>query len=474
MSTSSDRDRARLRGGVYLLLIAVATGGMLGRLMAVNSVDRISVEKRLKNEGRKDWRQQRPFLSANDRSRWCTVRALVEQGTYSIDAIVVEPNWDTIDMVQHSVREGTPRLYSSKPPLLATLLAIPYWMVHKATGATLASHPYEIGRLLLVLVNILPMIVYFLILARLIERYGTTDWGRMFVMTCAAFGTFLTTFAVVLNNHLVAAVSALVAIDAVIRIWYEGERRLRWFAVAGFFAAFTAANELPATALLAILSVGLLWRFPRLALVAYLPAALFVAVAFFGPNYAAHGTLRPPYLHRSADDNWYDYTYQRNGRTIESYWRDPVGVDRGEESRALYALHVLVGHHGILSLTPIWLMSALGLLLYLRSPRPPLAALAGLIATVTVVCLVFYLARPLTDRNYGGMTSGFRWMFWFAPLWLLAMLPAADRFAGRRSLRAAALILLGLSVLSATYPTWNPWTHPWLYNAMSQIGWLSG
>ena len=168
MSMSSDADRARLRGGVYLLLIAVAAGGMLGRLMAVNSVDRISVEKRLKNEGRKDWRQQRPFLSANDRSRWCTVRALVEHGTYSIDAIVAEPNWDTIDMVQHADRQGTPRLYSSKPPLLATLLAIPYWIVHKATGATLASHPYEIGRLLLVLVNVLPMIVYFLILARLL------------------------------------------------------------------------------------------------------------------------------------------------------------------------------------------------------------------------------------------------------------------------------------------------------------------
>ena len=35
------------------------------------------------------------------------------------------------------------------------------------------------------------------------------------------------------------------------------------------------------------------------------------------------------------------------------------------------------------------------------------------------------------------MTSGFRWMFWFAPMWLAAMLPAADRWpadvdAGRR------------------------------------------
>jgi hypothetical protein len=28
-----------------------------------------------------------PFLSANDRSRWATVRALLEQGTYSLDEV---------------------------------------------------------------------------------------------------------------------------------------------------------------------------------------------------------------------------------------------------------------------------------------------------------------------------------------------------------------------------------------------------
>ena len=50
-----------------------------------------------------------------------------------------------------------------------------------------------------------------------------------------------------------------------------------------------------------------------------------------------------------------------------------------------------------------------------------------------LVCLVFYLARPQADRNYGGMTSGFRWMFWFAPLWLVALLPAADRLAASRA-----------------------------------------
>ena len=86
------------------------------------------------------------------------------------------------------------------------------------------------------------------------------------------------------------------------------------------------------------------------------------------------------------------------------------------------------------------------------------------------MCLAFYLTRPQMDRNYGGMTSGFRWMFWFAPLWLVALLPTVDRMAASLWGRGVALVLLMWSVMSATYPTWNPWTHPWLWNFLEHFG----
>jgi hypothetical protein len=94
-----------------------------------------------------------------------------------------------------------------------------------------------------------------------------------------------------------------------------------------------------------------------------------------------------------------------------------------------------------------------------------------LIAAVSVVCLAFYLYPRQFQRNYGGVASGFRWMFWFAPLWLVAMLPAADAMGRRWWTRAVALLLLVVSVLSASYPTWNPWTLPWL---MDYLRYLSG
>jgi hypothetical protein len=496
--TAEPEDRlAQLRWAVYAMLIAVAVGNMTGRLLAVNSVnlealeaariaDRVAQQRaQLEAAGvtgealdakladftddlRSRIRYQRPFLSANDRSRWMTVRALVEDGTYEIDSIVGQPTWDTIDMVQHRGPDGQLHLYSSKPPLLPTLVAGEYWLIHRLTGATLADRPYEIDRTILLTVNILPLLVMYVLLARLVERFGTTDWGRMFVMASATLGTQLNTFAVVLNNHLPAAVGAAVTLYALVRIWDDAGRRTGYFALAGLAAAFTAANELPALSLLALVGLILLWQAPWKTLLVFTPAVAVVAAAFFGTNYLAHDSLRPPYLHHSAtdpDDNWYNYTYTVNGQQRQSYWLHPQGLDRGERSATTYALHSLVGHHGIFSLTPIWLLSLVGTLVWLFSADPLRRNLAVMVAVVTVVCLAFYLA-PGTPaaRNYGGMTSGFRWLFWLAPLWLIVMLPAVDRFARSSGGKALALALLTLSVLSASYPTWNPWTHPWLFH----------
>jgi hypothetical protein len=315
----------------------------------------------------------------------------------------------------------------------------------------------------------------YLVMAWLVERFGVTDWGRIFVMAAATLGTFLNTFAVVLNNHIPAAVSVAVAVYALVRIAYDGQQRLRLFALAGFAAAFAAANELPAVALLGFVGLMLVWRAPRQTLVAGVPAALLVAVAFFGTNYLAHDSVRPPYMHRDTtdpEDNWYSYTYTVNDREIQSYWQHRQGIDRGEESVATYVLHSLIGHHGIISLTPIWLLSVWGAWLWLASGDSSRRELAALVILLTAICLVFYLGlRPQDDRNYGGMTSGFRWMFWFVPLWLVVMIPAADRLSRSKLGMSVAATLLTVSVLSASYPTWNPWTHPWIYHWLEWCGW---
>ena len=239
--------------------------------------------------------------------------------------------------------------------------------------------------------------------------------------------------------------TTLVAVYAAARIWYDGRRELRYFAMAGLLAAFTAANELPALSFFALLTVGLFWKAPRQTLLAYLPAALVGRGRLLRHELHRARQPAPTYMHRGeagSPDDWYQFTYTRPGdpKEHDSYWSEPKGIDLGEPSPAVYALHALIGHHGIFSLTPIWLLAIPGVVMLGWRRRLRLRDLALLIAVVSIVCVGFYLfvVKPL-DRNYGGMTSGLRWVFWMAPLWLLAVLPAADWLALRRWGRGIAL-----------------------------------
>lgn len=285
MKTPDDDHNASLRRFVYAMLIVCCTATLLGRIWTVRSTW----------TGRPGYLGS-AMLSANDRSRWCTVRALVHHGTYEIDQVILQANgqrnreWYTIDMVRHRGRDGRQHFYSSKPTLFPTLLAAKYWLVKQLTGASLDRTPHFVQRLMLVTTNVLPLIAYFLLLAVLIERLGGTDWGRLFAMTAATWGTFLTTFGVTVNNHLPAAISVLVAAFAALRILRDGRRGLGYFASAGFFAAFATANELPALAFLTMLAAVLLWRAPGATCIAFVPAATLVAIGFFATNYVS--TLR--------------------------------------------------------------------------------------------------------------------------------------------------------------------------------------
>ena len=48
-----------------------------------------------------------------------------------------------------------------------------------------------------------------------------------------------------------------------VRIWFDAERRLRYFILAGLFGGLMAADEIPAAALLAAIALVLVWRRPR-------------------------------------------------------------------------------------------------------------------------------------------------------------------------------------------------------------------
>ncbi|MEZ6102278.1 MAG: hypothetical protein R3E01_25350 [Pirellulaceae bacterium] len=440
---ASGTERRALRRGIYLLLALVSLVNMAARIAVVSS------------------EHKHPFLSANDRSRMVAIRAMVDHGTFIIDDVTSDKGWHTIDKVYHETSKDDEKHYfSSKPVLFLTVLAGEYYALQQMFGCNIAENPYFVGRTIIMLTNVAPMALLFWIIAWFLEEWGTTDWGRIFVMFAATHGTYLSTYAITINNHVPAAVTTAITLWAVVKIIYLQSRSGWLFALAGLASAMTAANELPALSLLAATGLALLYVDPKRTLMFYTPAAAVIVVAFFATNYLAHEDLRPPYMHR----DWYVYP--------KSHWlpENRKGIDAGEPIRWKYALHMLVGHHGIFSLTPLWILSifGLGMMIVKKQQR----WLAAAVLTLTIVCIMFYISRPLQDRNYGGMTSGFRWMFWFAPMWLVALIPVADSLGRSRWGRTVCAVALGVSAFSAAYPALNPWTHPWIYRVGQAFEWL--
>lgn len=494
-----------------------------------------------------------PFFSANDRSRWCTIRSLGDAGTYAIDRVIQSGqaiNWDTIDKVRHVGSDDRFHFYSSKPTLLPTMLAGVYKSVNVVTGKNLSDDTMFVVRLMLLLVSVLPWAVYLYFVAKMINSVPVRDWARYYVLACAGFGTYLSTFTNTLNNHLPAAVSVMIALYWVSEIWRKPNSHwIRYFGC-GLFAAFAAANELPALSFLAVVGLICTIKSIQKTALAFTPAVLLVAAGFFGTNFLAHGQWRPAYAQRGDGDvvatvrgefadaldqnrlpgalrevaekhfefqfpiveqgawpsasvadprwvvrdqistaqfsivntegsefeirawsNWYDYP--------GSYWlttndERKSDVDRGQPSADLYAFHVLFGHHGIFSLTPIWLFSFAGMFALMfgakMAGRFQMRWLGWMGVSVSLVVIGFYLVRPAMDRNYGGVTSALRWLFWLAPIWLMTMLPVVDWLAKTKTGKAACFLLLFLSAVSAFYSINNPWVHPWLYEVWDQTG----
>jgi hypothetical protein len=505
-----------------------------------------------------------PFLSANDRSRWCAIAALTQDGAWEIDKYIElldskgkSKIWNTIDLVKHVGPDGREHSYSSKPPLLTLIYAAICKPITMIAGKNLIEEPFLIGRALLVVANFVPLVMWWIWWHRWLERNVSDPPARWLLLNMAVWGTFLTTFAATLNNHLHAAIFFSITLALTWQVSRDRRSGLSspwgtWLSL-GISAALTVACELPALAWVAALGLILIAADPKRMLIGFGFGSAMIAIAFLGSNYWAHGDWRPPYSHRGLGseiarlpdlgketqptvdqvlavldaakhpitpaaqilparledvlqlfdestqyrvaltnkdgnwkihewDDWYDYP--------KSYWlpENKKGVDRGETDPWRYLFHCTIGHHGLLSLTPFWIWSLAGAGFWIGARRSSQfleskdelartlpwwrswllgeGAMAAAIVAVSLVCIGFYATRDVVDRNYAGVCSGFRWMFWLIPGWLWLSVPAVRWSLRNRWVQWLLIAAIGISVLSATIPWPNPWSHPWPYRLL--------
>jgi hypothetical protein len=404
-----------------------------------------------------------PLSSANDRSRWATVWSLVELRTSKINEIRKYPGWDTID----KVKVGDD-FYSSKPPILSAVVAggysvlrkIPGWRIDPANAATM----WPASDVLLFLLNIVPTALALGAFTKLLYRHADIGFTRNYLLVAACFGTLWSAYLPSLNNHVPAVCCVMFALRAAV-VTVPASLSLKRVAFAGLMAGCATALELPALAFLAGLFVILLKFAPRRTLLGFLPAAAIPLAAFLISQKLATGSWTPFYA--SFDKPGSPYLYVEDG--VPSYWMEPKGLDAGKDPFYTYLFHCVLGHHGLISLTPILLLSFFGLLRYRKWQFSPLNVYYLLGALLTAVVFGFYL-RQTDSWNYGGVSVGLRWMLWLIPFWLLMMIPAVDKLSGNRVGQALLLLLLAPSVFSAWHPFDGPWKQPWIFQALDRAG----
>ncbi len=517
---------AQLRRWAYHLIIAVAFATACGRIISVQRVYAPAFHRDVEKKGdrRPLWPSARPnpmaTFSSNDRSRWATIRALVDEGTYVVgkrdttvvrdsvianlsacnpyqavalaqtgyltrtnsrSGIIFEDGWQTIDAVLHP---DTLEFYSSKPPLLSTILAGLYWLLKQLFGWDLVLHHATVVRTILVLINALPFAGYLWLLTRIAETWGKTDWGKLYIVAAGAFGTLVTPFLITLNNHTIGVFCVMVAWYSALEIWRitsraTGEGRCLHYFAAGLFGSFAVTCELPALSFATAIFIMLLWWNPIRALLLFLPPALIPAAGFFATNYAAIGMLQPAYAEFKGP--WYQFEGSHWKILPKEFSKKGIDFAKNVETRLEYAMHVLIGHHGLFSLTPIWILSLLAMIagsvrigslwrqaLFREQADFPWFV-QPLALALTVVVAAFYITND--SANYGGFTNGLRWMMWLTPIWLTCLIPLADRLATSCWLRWLGVVLLAASAFSACYQLWNPWRHPWIFDLMIELGW---
>lgn len=398
-----------------------------------------------------------PLKSANDRSRWCTVYSLIEENTYQIDKIRQRSGWDTIDLVRH---DG--HFYSTKPPLLPRIVAEYYRAVKYVTGLNLTEDTDAVTSIILFLVNIVPMAIALWLMFKLIRRYCENEFGQYFLITATCWATLLVPFLAVFNNHTVGTTFIIYSLYLAITIVAEDKRCWWRFAICGICAAFGVCNELPAAAYGLALFFILLKADPKRTLIAFVPMALIPLGGFFLTNYHATGGWKPFYLYYGTEK----YRFVFEGKP--SYWLNPQGVDQAKDSFAVYFMHCMVGHHGVFSLTPIFLFTLIGWLSPKLWWRSSLRVFHLLGIALSVIVIGFYMTKT-ENYNYGGVSVALRWTLWLTPFWLLMMIPFLGRFGSSVFVRLPAVFLLLFSLFSAWYPANSPWTQPWIFRVMEKL-----
>jgi hypothetical protein len=370
--------------------------------------------------------------STNPASRLATMDALVHDHAFEIDKSAFRDTADKVKIGNH--------FYSSKPPVLSFVGALIYKLLHRLTGISFRENRAEAVQ---VMNWILAGIPHLLLLG---YAYAFLRWfvskPRAFLWTyaCLALGNLGLAYATTINNHTPAAVVVFVAFHYAFGLRHGYVDHPRYWVLAGLLAGLAPTLDLGALFISVPLGVYLLTLDWRKTLTYSAAGACLPLAAHFALTWRITGSVVPVYLRPDL--------YKYSG----SYWNAPTGIDALDEPRLTYLWNILLGHHGLLSMTPVLGIALVALVTQLVR-RGRYVAEALVIGSALCMLICFY---TVSTKNYGGLCAGFRW---FIPIVPMLMVFAAQWLSHVRCRAGFAIFLL--LMLVGQFHAYAALPHPW-------------
>jgi len=387
------------------------------------------------------WNLQEGSLeNANTGSRYATIESLVDYGTYHIDRSRYVRTIDKYKVDGHYI--------SSKPPTLATIGAGIYWTYQRLTGKTIARYEGDVVRTVSFFtggIGHIVFLIYFYRLCRLLFRRQLAVIG---CMAAACFAYLGVGYATHINELSTAGALGIVGLYYAVRIRLGRDAKPWHWPLAGLALGLLPALVPTGLAITGALSLYLVAVDRKKAVLWFLPALLPGMLMQLLLAYHISGSFKLFYLNSAlkAHGNF--------------YFRNPAGIDALREPKWLYALNVLLGHHGLFSMTPLY---CFGLYELVRSIKARRWLGESLVCFASVLAyLIFAIWRT---HNYGGWCVGMRWLVPIMPLLLLYFGLWLDRVRVTRLLWALVLLAFGVSCFNVQdalsspyqYSVWHNW-----------------
>jgi hypothetical protein len=334
--------------------------------------------------------------NANTGSRYATIESLVDYGTYNIDASRYVFTPDKVRARDHFV--------SSKPPLLPTYGAGVYWLIKKLTPYTILDNEgivvFTVGLFTGWLGHLVFLVYFYRLTTLLLEK----QLSIIVTMAAACFAWLGVAYGTAINNHGPGAALGVMGFYYVYCARSDRGRTLDWL-LGGFWLGVLPAIDLSSAAVTGLSALYLVTKDWKRTLLLYVPAALPGMASQLLLAHKATGTWIPAY----ADASLMTYAGSYFGGRRS-------GIDALYEPKSVYAWNVLLGHHGLFSMTPLFFFSVYELVRRLVKRDRFFWEAAGFGATVFVVT-AFYIVRT---HNYGGWCVGMRWLVPVMP-WLVML-----------------------------------------------------